>query len=480
MLTKTINRLAVVFTVWVLTACTLAGPNYQRPEPVATMPLAYKEETGWKLAKPHDGLSDEHWWELYHDPQLNALAEQVAGGNQNIREAEARLRQAHAFVGAAKAGAAPVGSAGVAASRALRSQNLGSGVGTGSSVSDFQIPLQVAWELDLWGKIRLGVEASEANDAASNADLAALRLSMQAELVGDYFQVQALDVQKQLLNDTMVAYRKILGVTRNRYAAGVAGKADQLQAESQLQSVEAQAVDLDVQRSQLEHAIAVLIGTPPAAFALPPETHSSPILVIPPGLPSELLERRPDIAAAERRMAAANAQIGVAAAAYFPAIRLGAAAGVESAGLGTWLSWPSRFWSLGPILAATLFDGGLRQAQSEQALASYDASVATYRQSVLTAFQEVEDALATLKTLEEEASVQEAALQTAKQSVAVVTNQYQAGTVSSLNLLVAQAALLANDRTTMAIQSRRLTASVLLVKALGGGWHKEEMRQVTE
>lgn len=460
----------LLFSAAAFTACGLAGPNYQRPEAVATMPAAYKEVEGWKLAQPQDGQVGERWWELYNDSQLNGLVAQIEGGNQNLRAAESRVRQARALAGAARVGGTPVVTGGGSATQARRSENLGSGTGDGSSSTDWQLPLQVAWELDLWGKVQRGVEAGEANVAAGSADLAAVKLSAEAELVGDYFQIQALDAQRQLLDATLVSYRRILEVTRNRYTAGVVGKVDVLQAENQVQTVEVQLAELDVQRAPLEHAIALLLGTTPAAFTLPPQPQSSAILVVPPGLPSELLERRPDIAGAERRIAAANAQIGVTAAAYYPTVRLGASGGLESSALATLLSWPSRFWSLGPTLSTTLFDGGLRQSQSEQALALYDGTVAAYRQTVLTAFREVEDALATLRTLEEEARFQEAAVQTAQQSLTVVTNQYQAGTVSYLNLLVAQNALLSNQRAAMAIQSRRLTASVLLVKALGGGW----------
>jgi len=337
--------------------------------------------------------------------------------------------------------------------------------------------LDAAWEPDLWGRIRRGVEASQAGAQASAADLAAVTLSSQAELAGDYLQLRVLDAQKQLLDATTAVYRRSLELTNNRYAAGVVAKSDVLQAETQLKSTAAQAIDLGVQRSQLEHAIALLIGKAPAAFSLPSTSLATAIPAIPAGLPSGLLERRPDIASSERRMAAANAQIGIARAAYFPTIRLSAAAGFEAASLATWFAWPSRFWSVGPAVSAALFDGGLRRAQSDQARAAYDAALAEYRETVLTGFQEVEDNLAALRILEEEALVQDQAVQAAQQVVNITTNQYQAGTVAYLNVLVAQSTALANERTALGLVGRRLVASVLLIKALGGGWIPEGVNQ---
>ena len=332
-------------------------------------------------------------------------------------------------------------------------------------------PLDLTWELDLWGKIRRGVEASQASAQASAADLAAVTLSTQAELASDYFQLRVLDAQKQLLDATTTVYRKSLELTNSRYAAGVAANSDVLQAETQLKSTEAQTIDLGVQRAQLEHAIALLIGKPPAAFSLPLTASATAIPIIPTtGLPSELLERRPDIASSERSMAAANAQIGVAKAAYFPTISLSASAGLEASSLASLFAWPSRFWSVGPAMAATLFDGGLRKAQADQAWAAYDATVAAYRETVLTAFQGVEDNLAALRILEEEARVQALTVQAAQKVVNITTKQYQAGTVAYLNVIVAQSTALTNEGTALGILGRRLTASVLLVKALGGGW----------
>ena len=438
------------------------------------MPTAYKELEGWKVAQPQDAKVPELWWEIYNDPILNSLAEQIAISNLTIASAEARFRQARAAVQIAKAGYFPTLSAGASATRSQRSGNLGAV--TSGPVSDFQIPLDLSWELDLWGRIRRGVESSQASAQASAADLAAATLSAQAELASDYFQLRVLDAQIKLMDATTAVYRKSLDMTKNRYGAGIVAKADVLQAETQLKSTEAQKIDLGVQRAQLEHAIALLVGKPPSAFSLPVTALTTAVPLIPPGLPSEILERRPDIASSERSMAAANAQIGVAKAAYYPTIRLAASAGLEASNIASLLSWPSRFWSVGPTMSATLFDGGLRSAQTDQVKAAYDATVAAYRETVLTAFQEVEDNLVALRILEEETRVQDQATQAAQQVVTITTNQYQAGTVAYLNVLVAQSTALANERTVLGLLGRRLTASVLLVKAIGGGWVPKEVK----
>ena len=466
-------RIVLGSCLLLLPACTV-GPDYVKPVPVETMPAAYKELEGWKVAEPQDGTIPERWWEIYGDPVLNALEERIAISNLTIATAEARFRQARAAVRMARAGYFPSLSAGASATRSQRPRSPGA-VSSGP-VSDFQIPLDVSWELDLWGRIRRGVESSQANAQASASDLAAATLSAQAELAGSYFQLRVLDAQAKLLEATTDVYRKSLEMTANRYAAGVVAKADLLQAETQLNSTEAQKIDLGVQRAQLEHAIALLIGTPPSAFSLPASSITGTVPHIQAGLPSEILERRPDIAASERSMAAANAQIGIAKAAYFPTVRLAASAGLEASSISSLLAWPSRFWSVGPVMSATLFDGGLRAAQSDQVKAAYDATVATYRETVLAAFQEVEDNLAALRILEEEIRVQDQAVRAAQQVVTITANQYQSGTVAYLNVLVAQSTSLANERTALGLLGRRLTASVLLVKALGGGWVPKEVQ----
>ena len=324
--------------------------------------------------------------------------------------------------------------------------------------------------------MRRTVEASQAGAQASQADLASVLLSAQALLAQDYFQLRTVDAQKKVLEDTIGGYQKTLDLTKNRYTAGVASRADVLQAETQLKTAQAQSIDLGVQRAQLSHAMALLVGKPPSAFSIP----VAPLVATPPavpiGVPSDLLERRPDIASAERNVAAANARIGVAEAAFYPNVTLSASAGLEAASLAKWLTWPARFWSVGPAVSEVLFDGGLRRAQTEQARAAYDAEVAAYRQTVLTGFQEVEDSLAALRVLEEEARVQQEALAAARQTVDVVTNQYKAGTVSYLNVIVAQTTALSNEQTALNILGRRMAASVSLVKALGGGWDASALR----
>jgi len=450
------------------TACSV-GPNYVRPK--AEVPMAYKETQGWKVAQPKDEGIRGAWWEIFNDPELNALEEQVNISNQNVAQAEAQYRQARALVQAARAGYFPTVTAGASYTRSLASSNIGRGsFAPGSEISDYLLPVTVSWELDIWGRVRRLVEAGVASAQASAAELEATRLSTQAALAQNYLQLRVIDGQKKLLDETVIAFQKTLELTKNRYASGVASKADVLQAETQLKTTQAQSIDIGVQRAQLEHAIALLCGKPASVFSISVEPLKMVQPDIPVGIPSELLERRPDIAAAERLMAAANAQIGVAIAAYFPTITLSATGGFESSDFSNWLSWPSRFWSVGPAIAEAVFEGGLRRAQTAQARAAYDATVASYRQTVLTGFQEVEDNLAALRILEQEAMTQGEAVQAARQSVAIAINQYKAGTVNYINVIVAQTALLSNEITALGILNRQMTASVSLVKALGGGW----------
>jgi NodT family efflux transporter outer membrane factor (OMF) lipoprotein len=463
----------VALACLLLAACTV-GPNYVRPE--APVPEAFKELPGWKIAQPSDARVGQAWWRLFNDPQLSALEEQVVISNQNVLAAEAQLRQARALVQVARAGYYPTVSVGASVTRSQRgvssSSNSITGAG-GSGVSNstaYSLPFDLSWEADVWGRIRRSVEANRDAAQASEADLAAALLSAQAELAQDYFLLRVQDVQKELLDATVASYQKAYDLTRNRYQSGVAAKADLLQAETQLQTTRAQAIDLGVQRAQLEHAIALLVGKPASSFTLPAAPFTAVFPQIPAALPSQLLERRPDIASVERRMAAANAQIGVAQAAYYPNISISASAGFQALSLADWFTWPSRFWALGPAISQTLFDGGLRRAQTEQARAAYDQTVANYRQTVLTGFMEVEDNLAALRILESEARVQEDAVRSSLQTLEVVTNQYRAGIISYINVTVAQNTELANRRTAVGILGRRLTASLLLIKALGGGW----------
>jgi NodT family efflux transporter outer membrane factor (OMF) lipoprotein len=449
-------------------ACTV-GPDYVRPP--AVVPEAYKEMKGWKVAEPMDHLVRGKWWELFNDPQLSALEDQVDISNQNIAGAEAQFRQARALVQAARSAYFPTATIGPSFTRSFQANPLAP---TGP-VSLYSLPVDVSWEPDLFGRVRRSVESARATAQATAADLEGVRLTIQAEVAQDYFQLRTLDAQKQILIETVAAFQKSLELTKNRYTAGVASRADVLQADTQLKTTQAQEIDVGVQRAQLEHAIAMLIGKPASSFSFPFAPFAALPPPIPVGLPSELLERRPDIAAAERSMASANAQIGVALGAYYPTVTLSASGGFQGLDLANWLTWPARFWSVGAAISETLFEGGLRRAQTEQARAAYDATVASYRQTVLTGFQEVEDNLAALRILGQEAAMQEEAVKAAQDSVVVTMNQYKAGIVSYLNVIVTQTTALSNQKVAMNILGQRMTAAVLLVKALGGGWSASDL-----
>ena len=466
------RRSALAFLVLALAGCAV-GPDYLRPD--AAVSDAYKEATGWKVAEPQDESNRGNWWEIFGDPQLSALIESIDISNQNVRLAEAQFRQAQALAAQSRAALFPTLDANASITRSRSPTGLVGGTTAGRIINNRSVGLSSSWELDLWGGLRRALESSAAGAQASAADLAAARLSAQAELASDYFQLRVLDAQKQLLDDTATAFDKSLELTRNRYAAGVAAKVDVVQAETQLKSTQAQAIDTGVQRAQLEHAIAILIGKPPSEFSLAPAPLAVTMPRVPLGLPSELLERRPDVAAAERRAAAANARIGVARAAYFPSLTLSGNTGFRSAAATDLFAASSRFWSIGPVLAQSIFDAGLRRAQTEQAIAAYDATVAEYRQAVLAGFQDVEDNLAALRILEEEAEVQEDAVRAARESVLLTTNQYKAGIVSYINVVTVQTTQLNNERTAVGILGRRLVAAVTLVKALGGGWSTAEI-----
>ncbi len=449
-----------------------AGPNYVRP--AVDTPAAFKERGNWKQAEPRELESRGKWWEMYQDPLLSSLQEQVSVSNQNLAKAEAQYRQALALVQVARAGYFPTVTGGISDTRSRASattvaQPSATPVSRGV-VTNHNLPFQASWAPDVWGSISRAVEANQAGVQASVGDLEAARLSAQAALAQSYFQLRALDAQQLLLEETVAAYDKSLKLVQNQYAAGIVARADVVQATTQIKTTQAQAIDLGAQRAQLEHAIALLVGKPPSALSIPREPLTSALPPVPLAVPSSLLERRPDIAAAERRMAQANAQIGIATAAYFPALTLSASAGYQSATMADWLTMPSRFWSLGPALALNLFDGGLRRAQTAQAVAAYDANVAAYRQTVLAAFQQVEDNLAVLRILGDEAEVQGEAVKAAQESLALALNQYKAGTVSYLNVVVAQTTALASQRAAVDLQSRRVSASVQLISALGGGW----------
>ncbi len=459
-------RVVTLFSVCLFVAACTVGPDYMRPSVV--VPPAYKELPGWKVAQPRDDVLRGAWWELFQDAQLNALETQVNISNQNVAAAEAQVRQAHAAIQAARASYFPTLSVGADVVRARSSGNVADA--RSRTLTQYNLPVDASWELDLWGRVRRSVESQRASAQASVADLESVRLIAQAALSQSYFALRIQDAQRQLLEETVATYQRAFTMVQNRYAVGVASRADVAQAETQLKSTQVQMVDVGVQRAELEHAIAVLIGEPASSFSIPvaPLTMAPP--TIPVGVPSELLERRPDIAGAERRVAAANAQIGIAIAAYYPSVTLSGMLGLVSTAFGDWFSLPSRVWAVGAAISETVFDGGLRKAVTEEARAAYDTTVASYRQTALTAFQEVEDNLAGLRILEDEARVQEEAVQAARQALAVVMNEYRAGTLSYLDVVVTQTTALANERAAVDIYGRRMTATVLLIKALGGGW----------
>jgi NodT family efflux transporter outer membrane factor (OMF) lipoprotein len=456
------------------------GPNYVRP--AVETPAAYKETVPFKPATPRDGELRGKWWGVFDDPKLDALLSQVEFDNQTVKAAEARVREARALTREARAALFPLVSVNAGATRA-GSQSGSTSVNNGGNISlpgggvrnNFNAALDVSWEVDLWGRIRRTIEAGEATAQASAADLESAKLVAQGQLAQDYFLLRVQDAQIRLLNDTAESYERSLQLTRNQYAVGVAARADVAQAETQLKSTQAQAIDATLQRAQLEHAIAVLVGKAPADVSIDVQPVTTAFPAIPPAVPSELLERRPDIAAAERRTAAANAQIGVAEAAFFPSLTLSATGGFQNSVLSQLFSLPSRYWSIGADLAGVIFDAGLRRAQTDQAIAAYDESVANYRQTVLGGFQEVEDNLAALRILEQEAAVQDEAVKSARESLTIVLNQYRAGTANYLAVVVVQAATLANERTALTILGRRLTSSVALIQALGGGWSATEL-----
>jgi len=453
----------------------MVGPDYTKPS--VPMTSIYKEADGWKVAQPGDHLPRGQWWVILGDPELHALEEQVAAANQNLKIAEARLREARALVRFNRAALFPTISAGVGISSIRDSANrpfLTPNVNTGSS-GDLLFSLDMSYEIDLWGRVRRTVAAARNEAQATAADLETARLSLQAELAIDYFELRAADAQKQLLDETVKAFEAALRLTTNRFQGGAAPKSDVAQAQTQLDTTLAQATDVTVQRAQLEHAIATLIGKPPAAFSLSPRPLDTPPPDIPVGLPSQLLERRPDIAAAERRVAEANEQIGIAKAAYYPTLMLNASVGFEGSSFGNVLNASSLLWAVGASITQTIFDGGRRRATSDAARAAYDATVAGYRQTTLTAFQQVEDNLAALRILEQEAQQQRRAVESAQQSLQLFTNRYRGGVDNYLQVITAQTVTLSNQRNEIDILRRRMDASVLLVKALGGGWDVAEL-----
>lgn len=479
-------RLAVCAALAALLGGCAMGPDYVRP--AVNSGVQFKEAAGWKAAEPRDDIRRGPWWDVYGDPELSRLMAQVETANQTIAQAEAQYRQALATVQATRAGQFPMlnGSAsatrsGTGTSSSTTTNSSGVVISQGGSQSirnQYSMNATASWEADLWGRIRRGVEADTASAQASAANLANAHLSAQAALARNYFQLRIMDEQQRLLEATIKIYERSLRLNENRYAVGVAAKAEIAQARTQLESTRAQAVDLRWQRAQLEHAIAILAGLPPSEFSLAAVEFQATLPVVPVGLPSELLERRPDIAAAERQVQAANARIGVAKAAYFPSLTLSASMGYRSSQFSDWLTAPARFWSLGPSLAAPLFDFGLRRAQTRQAEATYDQQVATYRQTVLSALGEVENYLSQLRVMEEEQVVQQRALDAARESLRLTTNQFESGLIDYLSVVTVQTSALGNERTALSLLGSRLAASVNLIAALGGGWHADALASV--
>jgi NodT family efflux transporter outer membrane factor (OMF) lipoprotein len=475
-----------------LTAATLSlagcmvGPNYKTPPAIMapsfkeTTPSSFAENDGWKPGQPSDTVLKGDWWTLFQDAQLNQLEPQVDTANQTLKQAEANFRAARAQIGYARSNEAPTIGVGpsISAVRDSASQPYFNSALANSGEGNFSLPVDLNYEIDLWGRIRRGVTSARAQAQASDADLESARLSLHAELAIDYFGLRAADAQEKLLDDTVKAYQSAVQLTQDRFEGGAAPQSDLAEARTQLDQARVQRTDIEVRRTQYEHAIAVLIGKPPAEFTLAPLPLDQASQVMPdvPGvMPAVLLERRPDIAAYERRMASANEQIGIAQAAYYPTLSLSAVAGLQGTSALNWFNWPSRFWAVGPGLSETLFDAGRRRAAKSITVNQYDATVATYRQTVLSAFQQVEDNLAALRVLEKEAQQQREATASAEQSLDLFQTRYEGGVDTYLQVVTWQTAALNNQRNDLDILERRLDASVLLVKALGGGWDRTQM-----
>ena len=452
------------------------NPPYVAPS--ATPPPAFRENANWKTAEPADQTLRGNWWDRYGDATLGALETRIAVSNQTLKAAEAQFDQARAAVVYSRAGLSPQVATSPSITRASVSNNRATPSIQGS-YGDFLLPASVSYEADVWGRVRGLIQNSQAAAQATAADVELVSLSLHAELAVDYFALRGLDAERQILDQAVANYEKALELTESRFHGGVASAEDVAQAETQLETTRAQTVDVGVGRAQYEHAIAVLVGEPASSFTLAPAPIAAEPPAIPAGLPSALLERRPDVAGAERRVAAANAEIGVARTAYYPLLALTGVGGFESASLGTWLAGASNFWSIGPAALMTVFDGGRRRAINEQARAVYTQTTAAYQETVLVAFREVEDNLAALRLLDEEAAIQARAVAAAERSLTLATNRYRGGVTSYLEVTAAQSAALANERTAVNLRTRRMVASVLLVKALGGGWDHSQLPTAT-
>jgi NodT family efflux transporter outer membrane factor (OMF) lipoprotein len=464
------------------------GPQYVRPAaPLApefkeALPQNFKAGDGWKAVQPSDAQLKGEWWTMFNDSQLNGLETQIDPANQTLKQAEANFQASRAAIRFFRAAQAPT--VGVAPSlgavRDSENQPYFNKANGNNGVGNFSLPFDLNYEIDLWGRIRRTVTQAREQAQASAADLENARLSLHAELAVDYFNLRSADAQRKLLDETVTAFQNALQLTEDRYNGGAAPLSDVTQARTQLQTAQVQATDVDIQRADFEHAIAVLVGKPPASFSVPrsPVTVAAPLIPeIPGALPSQLLERRPDISSEERRMAAANEQIGIAETAFYPTVSLSAIAGFTGTSMVNWFTWPSRFFAVGTTISQTLYDHGRRQANSDIAVAQYDETVASYRQTTLTAFQQVEDSLNALHGLEIEADQQRAATVSSQESVDLFKIRYEGGVDTYLQVIVSQTALLVNERNDIDITRRRLEASVLLIKALGGGWNTSQLPQ---
>jgi NodT family efflux transporter outer membrane factor (OMF) lipoprotein len=469
------RTLAVVTGCALLLAGCTVGPKYTRPAvPAAPAytelpPQSFLASAGWKQAQPADTTLRAEWWQLFGNSELNGLEEQINLSNQTLKAAEARFREARTLIQLNRAGLFPTISTAPSVTTSRSSQHAPLG-GHAGDFGQYTLPIDVNYELDAWGRVRRSIAAAREETQASAGDLETIRLSLHAELAVDYFELRTLDAQKRLLDETLVAYQKALDLTQNRFDGGLSSRAEVAQARTQLETARAQEIGVGVARATFEHAIAILAGRTPESLTISDSPLNAAPPVIPVGVPSQLLERRPDIAAAERRAAEANEQIGIARAAFFPQLLLTATGGFAGNNPVNWLSWPSRFWAVGPAVAQTIFDGGRRRAVSESAAAAYDESIANYRQAVLEAFQQVEDNLSTLRVLEQQAQAQRVAVEAAQQSLDLSLNRYKGGLVTYLEVVTAQGIALQNQATEVDILRRRMDASVLLIKALGGGW----------
>jgi NodT family efflux transporter outer membrane factor (OMF) lipoprotein len=484
-------RKALTFTLAAtllpLSGC-MVGPNYKKPAAIMApsfkeAPASFAEQDGWKPGKPSDTNLKGDWWILFQDAQLNELEAKVDTANQSLKSAEANFRAARAQIGYARSFEAPTIGVAPSVSAVRDSANQPYFVRTlaNNGEGNFALPVDLNYEIDLWGRVRRGVTAAREQAQASDADLESARLSLHAELALDYFGLRWADAQEKLLNDTVTAYQSAVELTRDRFEGGAAPQSDLAQARTQLDQARVQRTDIEVQRTQYEHAVAVLIGKPPTELTLPPFPLDQASQVMPdiPGvMPAALLERRPDIAADERRMASANEQIGIAQAAFYPTLSLSGIAGFQGTSALNWFNWPSRFWAVGPSLSQTLFDAGRRRATKNITVAQYDATVANYRQTALTAFQQVEDNLAALRVLENEAQQQHEATTSAEQSLDLFQTRYEGGVDTYLQVVTWQTAALNNQRNDLDILERRLDASVLLIKAIGGGWDTTKIPQL--